>query len=122
MSFNSEISARRMWFVPRFNVWGQEGLGDLLFLCHEHSPTSSVLFSSTDIGDSAQLVRYEDLIDHRGNQLPVMIDSPRVMIRPRQSESVFLVGDETSQTFKIARDASNSSAVTVDLLVVEMGG
>lgn len=121
MSFKSEITARRMWFVPRFKVWGQEGLGDLHFLTYEQYPTASVLYSRTDIGDSAQQVRYDELIDHRGNQLPSVINSPRVMLRPRQSEAVFLVGDETSQSFKIVRDASGTSAVSVDLLVIEMG-
>lgn len=107
--------------MPRFNVWGQEGLGDLHYLVYEKYPAASVLYGSTDIGESAQSVRYDDLIDHRGNRLPSVINSPRVMLRPRQSESVFLVGDETSQSFKIARDATGSSAVSVDLLVIEMG-
>lgn len=121
MNFNAEIKSKRIWFVPRFQVWGQEGLGGLHFLAYEQLPAASVIYGRTDIGGTAQSVRYDSLVDHRGNSLPSLINSPLVMIRPRQSEAVFLVGDETSESFKIARDASGTGAVTVDLMIVEMG-
>jgi len=121
MTFHAQINSRRAWFVPNYQVWGQAGLGGMQYLAYEQLPVASVLYGQTDIGDSAQSVRFDSLTDHRGNQLPATIDNPRVMIRPRQPEAVFLVGTESSDRFKIARDGSGNEAVTVDLLIIEMG-
>lgn len=64
---------------------------------------------------------FSDLTDHRGNQLPSTIASPRVIIRPRSSDTAFVISEESETNFKIARDPDASGPVTVDLLVVEMG-
>ncbi len=116
-----KITSRRCWFVQHFMVWGQIGLGEVELLVAELSPAPMVLFGQVDIGDTAQLVRFDQLIDHRGNALPSNIKVPKVIVRPRQIEQAFVVGDETSESFKIAIDVSVTQAVATDLMVIEMG-
>jgi len=119
----SRITARRIWFVPHFGVWGAPDWGDLKYLVIEETEAmKSVLFGSVSIGDCTQTVLFEDLIDHRGNPLPATINNPCVMIRPRSEAAVFVVGDESPAGFKIARSDDGYDSVTVDLVVMELGG
>ncbi len=114
--------ARRMWFIPGFEVWGLADWGQVDYLVTEQvAGTTSVLFGRHGLGDDAQSVSFADLTDHRGNKLPEMIDAARVMIRPRSADAAFLVGDESTGGFKIARDPSAEGPVSVDLLIIEMG-
>ncbi len=116
------VTARRVWFVPTFVVWGLPAWDVVEFLTVEKiGPNEAVLYGSLDIGGTAQNVTFSDLTDHRGNQLPSAIASPRVIIRPRSSDTAFVIGQESQTNFKIARDPNASGPVTVDLLVVEMG-
>jgi hypothetical protein len=111
-----------MWFVPQFSAWGLSEWSEVEFLVAEEvESTTSILYGTIDIGDAVQQVTFEDLTDHRGNHLPVTIDSPRVIVRPRSVETAFVVGDESDQGFKIARDPDAAGPVTVDLLIIEMG-
>ncbi len=117
-----ELGARRMWFVPDFMVWGTTGLGEIEFLaCETVGSSSAVYFAQTDIGDSAQTVPFSNLTDHRGNHLPDTLSSPRVIPRSRESAAVFVLGQETGESFKIARDSEISGPVRTDLLIIEMG-
>ncbi len=116
------VTARRMWFVPELSVHGLAGWGQVDYLALEKvNDTSSVLYGSAGLGDEAQTVRYDSLHDHRGNQLPSIINNARVIIRPRGVEASFVVGTESESSFKVARDATTASPVMVDLLIVEMG-
>ena len=116
------IKARRAWLVPDFNVWGLADIGQAEYLIHETvNATSSVLFGSTVIGQAEQEVSFSDLTDHRGNSLPTTISSPCVLPRAKDRYSAFVVGPESAGKFKIARDPEAPSAVSVDLLIVEMG-
>ncbi|UCC45751.1 MAG: hypothetical protein JSU65_07485 [Candidatus Zixiibacteriota bacterium] len=116
------IKTRRVWLVPDFTVWGLADLGQADYLVHETvNATSTVLFGSTGIGQAEQEVSFSDLTDHRGNSLPAAISSPCVFPRAKDRHSAYIVGPESVGKFKIARDPEAPSAVSVDLLIVEMG-
>jgi len=119
----AEVTARRVWFVPDFIVWGLPNMGEIEFLVVERvGNEDSVLFGKRAVGGGAQEVSFADLVDHRGNQLPDTIDTPRVLLRPHSSDAVFVVGAESGASFKVAREVDSSGPVTVDLLVIEIGG
>ena len=123
MNFGFElVTARRIWFVPDIVVWGLARTAEIEYLVEETvEAISTVLFGSIDISDSTQQVNFADLIDHRGNNLPVTIASPRVLIRSKTEHLVFVIGNESDKSFKIARQANATGVTTVDLLVTEMG-
>lgn len=117
-----KLKARRAWFVPGFNVWGSPSWGEIdLIMVENVGAVKSVLFDPINIGDSAQEVPYGDLTDFRGNALPATIKNPRVLIRAKSEYAAFIVGDESDQVFRVARDASITGPVKVDLFIVEMG-
>ena len=70
---------------------------------------------------AARFQNIGDLSDHRGNQLPDALDAARVIVRPRGTETAFIVGGESSSGFKIARDPDAVGPVTVDLMIIERG-
>jgi len=117
-----KVTARRVWFVPDFAVWGLSSLGEHDYLALEGvNDTISAYHASITVGESDQQVRFAELLDHRGNHLPAALASPRVFLRTHGEESAFVVGRETSQSFRVARDGDSPRPVTVDLLVVELG-
>ncbi len=114
--------SHRIWFVPEFSAWGLAGWSEIEFVVQEQvQSTTSVLYGAIDIGDVAQQVTFANLTDHRGNPLPQSLSSPRVIVRPRSVETAFVVGEESTEGFKIARDPDASGPVLVDLLIIEMG-
>ena len=116
------LTSRRAWFVPDFTVWGQPSLGEHEYLALEQvGPTWSVYYGTAAVGESDQEVLFSQLTDHRGNSLPGSISSPRVQVRAKESESAFVVGQETSDRFKIAHDITAAGPVIVDLWIVELG-
>jgi hypothetical protein len=122
MSGWERVTTHRSWFVPDFAVWGQPSLGEHEYLALEKiGSIRSVFFGTASVGESQQEVLYSQLTDHRGNMMPSQLDSPRVFVRARGSEAAFVVGSESPDRFKIARDADTTGPVTVDLLIVEMG-
>lgn len=117
------VNSRRVWFVPSLKVWGLPHAGEFEYLAMETVDSiQTVYYGATDIGDSSQQVSFADLVDHRGNNLPASIDSPRVIVRQRSEDPAFVVGEESDSSFKIARSASVVADVNVDLVVIEMGG
>ena len=121
MSALASVTSHRIWFVPDIVVWGLPGLGDVEFMVIEDvDGVSSVHFCATNIGTGEQLIQFTQLIDHRGNNLPAVIKSPRVIVRSHSEDSAFVVARESQNSFKIARDPGAAGAVTVDLFVIEM--
>lgn len=117
-----KVTSRRIWFVPNFSVWGTAGWGDVDYLVLERvGSVNSILYGTASIGQAAQEVSFADLSDHRGNQLPSSIDAARVLLRPRSADAVFVVGNESSTGFKVARDSASAGPVTVDLMIIELG-
>jgi hypothetical protein len=122
MSGWERLNARRSWFVPDFAVWGQPSLGEHEYVALEKiGSIRSVYYGAASIGESQQEVLFNQLADHRGNQLPSQLECPRVFVRARGSIAAFTVGCESSDRFKIARNTDTAGPVTVDLLIVEMG-
>lgn len=116
------VLARRIWFVPDLVVWGLPSLGEQDFLiADECDGVTSVYYGTAPLGQSEQQILYSELTDHRGNRLPPVLDSPRVLVRPKSTEPTFVVGEETSKSFMIARAPEAEGPVTVDLTVVEFG-
>ncbi|PWB69063.1 hypothetical protein C3F09_10685 [candidate division GN15 bacterium] len=116
------LTARRIWFVPDFMVWGLPNVGQIECIASESvDGATNVMFGLVDIGDGPQQVLFSELLDHRGNNLPASINAPRVFPRARTADATFVVETESPTGFRIARDSSGIAAVPVDLLVVEMG-
>ena len=117
-----QLTARRQWVIPNFEVWGLPGLGDIDYLNIEQvAGIKSLSFGTVTIGSTAQTVEFADLTDIRGNNLPATIDRALVTSRSHGALQVFVIGKETSTSFKIARDPKASGPVTVDLIVTELG-
>ena len=118
----ANVLSRRIWFVPGFEVWGLPGLGEVEYLVLEQTGSDkTILYGETGVGDGSQSVAFNDLTDHRGNNLPANINSPKVITRSHDENAAFIVGTEKSNSFKIARDPNSENNVTVDLMVIEMG-
>ena len=116
------VMAHRTWFVPDFVVWGLPPLGEYEYVAVEQVDSApSVYYGKTYVGQPEQQVSFDQLADHRGNSLPATLSAPRVIPRLKGSDGVFVVGKETSEGFKIARDADTETPVTVDLMIVELG-
>ena len=118
----NDISAKRTWLVPDYSVWGIPGFGESdLLLIEKVGSQSSIYFGSFDIGGVEQEVRFDSLIDHRGNALPSTLASPLVIPRPKGPATPFIIGRESSIGFNIARSSDTTAAIQTDLLVVEIG-
>ena len=116
------VTARRVWFVPDFMVWGLPNVGQIECIATEITGASAnVMFGVVDIGDGPQEVRFGQLTDHRGNSLPSTINAPRVIPRSRSADAVFVVETESPTGFRIARASSGNAPAPVDLLVMELG-
>jgi hypothetical protein len=115
-------NSKRSWYISDFYVWGTAGWGEFEYILIENiDSVQSVFINIVTIGDNAQEVSFIDLVDYRGNQLPDNIVKPKVFIKPRSENTVFLVGEESNNKFKIARQANASGPVKTDLYIVEMG-
>ena len=115
-------TTRRVWFVPDFMVWGLPSLGDVEYLAQQEvTGEDAILFGSAAIGDTDQSVLYEQLIDHRGNHLPAELSAPRVFTRVHGEDTVYVVGAESADGFRIARSPEASGSVSADLMIIELG-
>lgn len=122
MSTLSELSARRMWYVSGFRVYGTVGEAERgLLLSETANGVTGIFYAPLGNLDASQTVSFSSLIDHRGNALPVSLSAPRVIIRPVSSSTAFVVGSETNENFRIARSTDSDSPAVVDLLVLELG-
>jgi len=116
------LKSHRLWFVRDVAIWGLASEADFYFIGQENiESTGRILFGTASISGSTQDIKFNDLTDFRGNKLPSSIESPRVLIRPRSQYSAYLLGDESSSGFKIARDSSAPGPISVDFFIYEMG-
>jgi hypothetical protein len=103
-------------------VWGLPSLSEIDYLVtDEIESVKSIYYGSSSVGNTGQEVLYSELTDHRGNQLPTSLQSPRVFIRHKGVPRSFVAGTESTDRFRIARDPEADGPVTVDLMVVEIG-
>ena len=116
------ILSKRSWFVPDVRVWGTTGLGELDFAIVERvNGVSSIYHQQIILEGAGQVVRFDSLADHRGNQLPGTLESPRVFVRPRAVDLSVAVLSENTESFSIARSAASADAANVDLYILELG-
>ena len=116
------LRGRRMWVVRDYSVWGLKDDAEIFYLGAEVvNSVGRLMFGSSIIGGLEQNVNFSDLVDWKGNSLPETINAPRVIFRPRSKYNVFLIGDESSTGFRVARDPSATGPVTAELFIFEMG-
>jgi hypothetical protein len=103
-------------------VYGRPGLGEIGYLVAESANgTTAVFYAAADLGTQTQTIPFASLVDHRGNHLPVTIDVPRVIPRPRADEQVFVHGEESDSSFTVARCSDSAGPVMTDFIILEMG-
>ncbi len=116
------LKGRRLWVVRDVMIWGLAEDAELYYLGLESvEGNTRVMFGRSSVGDSAQDIRFEELTDHIGNQLPSTIAAPRVLIRPRSQYQAYLAGEESGSGFRIARDPAAPGPISVDLFIYETG-
>ncbi len=112
----------RTWYVPEIHIWGTTSWGQFDMLMVENvEGQRSVMYHTVDIGGVTQVLRFADLCDFRGNHLPESIVNPRIIICSRSAYNAFLIGRESGESFRVARDVRAPEPIMVDLLVLEMG-
>jgi hypothetical protein len=115
------LRGRRTWVVHNFVVWGDWSLASFLLLYTEIGETSKrVMLAKNNLGGLDQMVNFSDLYDFKGNQLPEMLKSPKVIVLPKNEVNCFVVGTETDTGFRIARFSRSEETGLVDLMIVEM--
>lgn len=118
----SYLLGRRMWWVPGVAVWGQ--IADFepeIILSQVDGASKRIVHGKFAIGGSSQTIRYADLLDSKGNPLPETLTSPRVMAQAKGEIGVIVQGEETAQSFVLAKTQATDQLAVADLLIVEMG-
>jgi hypothetical protein len=111
-----------MWFIREVNVWGLADDAQFFYLGAESADSlPRLMFGVSTIGGASQNISFSELTDFRGNSLPPTINSPRIIARSRSAFPVFIVGEESDNGFRIARDKEAPGAVSADLFIIELG-
>ena len=118
----AQLTGHRSWWVPGFSVWGEAGAESVELLADEIDGLSRrVQFFGFALGGEEQEVFFSNLVDHRANPLPAILDKPLVVLVPRSQTPVILLGEPSPTSFTIARTQSATDPALVDLWIVEMG-
>ncbi len=121
MSTLAYLRGRRIWFVPGVVVWGASSGTELSFVTVNIAEGQRQIYHTTaSIGGSQQQISFNALVDHRGNNLPLTINSPKVIPLAKSDANVFIVGREFASGFVISRDSTATTPVTTDLLIMEL--
>lgn len=116
------LRSRRIWVVENFVVWGSlSAYSGHFLLTDETGGDSRVLFWKVDLGGALQEVRYSDLTDHKGNNVPETISRPKIVVLPRNGVGVVIAGRESNSSFTIAKTGDSSLSGIVDLMIFETG-
>jgi hypothetical protein len=84
------------------------------------SPNNRIVFHHQHVGGQPHNVKFSDLIDHRGNQLPATISNAEVVLIPRNSKAGYVMGPIGPTSFFLAKSTDDSENPIVDLLIMEM--
>lgn len=115
------LKSNRKWLVRDFVVWGDNGTFEADMLMTEFvSGDDRIVINHEFTGETAQTVIFQNLIDHRGNQLPSKITNPEVILIPRNPIRCFILGNVGEKSFRISKDSDLLSNSVVDLLIMEM--
>jgi len=118
----AQLTGHRSWWVSDVSVWGDASAQSVELLANEIDGSSRrVQFFRFALGGTEQEVFFTDLVDHRANPLPALLDKPLVLLVPKSATPVILSGEPSSSSFKIARTQSSGEPALVDLWIVEMG-
>ena len=116
------LTGHRSWWVPDYAVWGEAGAESVELLANEiDGAERQIMFFQFAVGGMEQEVLFADLVDHRANPLPSVLDKPLIVIIPKNPMPVTLLGEPSSSSFKIAKMESSAENALVDLWIVEMG-
>ena len=118
----SYLKGKRSWVVENFEVWGEMNLAEfLIFYTQTCENSKRVVLNHSFLGEREQSVSFSSLYDLKGNQLPEIINQPKVVVLPKREPACFVIGKETDTSFKIARAPGSENNGVVDLLIMEMG-
>src|SRR3990170_8108390 len=116
------LRGRRVWVVNNFSVYGEYSAVTPVLVWSEMGASSHrIIFSREILGGFEQAVSFAQLYDFRGNQLPLSIASPKVIILQKNEVDCLVVGQETQTGFKIAKLSQTEQNGMVDLVIVENG-
>ncbi|MBD3233467.1 MAG: hypothetical protein GF315_07050 [candidate division Zixibacteria bacterium] len=114
------LRGNRKFLIKDFVVHGDYSSAEGGLLYAENLPTGKrIIFAHTYIVHNHQQVIFGNLYDHKENQLPTQLNSPKVIILPKNDVHCFLVGTETPIGFNIAKNEPSKTGL-VDLLIIEM--
>jgi hypothetical protein len=115
------LTGNRKWLVRDFSVWGEsDSLNSAIIATENTSAGNRVVFMHEFSGGQFQAVEFSDLVDHRGNSLPGVINNPEIIIVPKSRTSCFIAGNIGPSTFQIAKVSGQSSDAIVDLIIMEL--
>ncbi|UCE65311.1 MAG: hypothetical protein JSU85_10595 [Candidatus Zixiibacteriota bacterium] len=115
------LKSNRKWLVRDYVVWGDNGTFEADMIMTEFvSGDERIVFNHEFTGQTAQTVIYNDLVDHRGNQLPEKIVNPEIILIPKNPIRSFILGSVGEKSFCISKDSNQLSNSLVDLLIMEM--
>ena len=122
MNTLSYLRGRRLWVIRDYSVYGLDiGAGLQLAAVENIESSDRVIFGDFGVGETAQDIRFSDLTDFRGNQLPEKIDSPKVVIRFQSRFPVYMVGHESDYGLRVVRDPSAPGPIKADFFIFELG-
>jgi hypothetical protein len=118
----SLLLGRRMWLVPGVVIWGEmAGFEPEFILTENDGSARRILHGSFRIGGQLQVLKFADLVDQRGNNVPAILANPSVVPIPRGSINVVVQGSPDSESVRLAQSLSSNQAVVADLLIIELG-
>ena len=115
------LKSNRKWLVRDFRVWGDGGAVESDMIATETDTSNSrVVYLREFAGGIEQRVSFDDLIDHRGNNLPAAISNAEIVLIPKNGIRSYIRGTVGPSSFRIAKERSAPSDASVDLLIMEM--
>ncbi|MCK4858499.1 MAG: hypothetical protein KAT58_11055 [candidate division Zixibacteria bacterium] len=118
----SYLLGRRMWLVSGINVWGTiPDFDAAMVLTETEGAAKRIVFGSFALGGATQQIKYANLVDARGNQLPEMLTNPKVLVLAKNDINVIVSGAETAGSFALAKTDYSDRNGVCDLIIMEMG-
>lgn len=116
----THLNSRRAWLIRDLNIWGSLCAETLDIVATETDDSETrVVFHEFTVGGAVQEIAFTALTDHRGNQLPVSIDSPVVIPIAKNAVSVAVIGIPSPTSFRIAKTQAIPEDAIVDLWIIE---
>jgi hypothetical protein len=115
------LRSNRKWLIRDYIIWGNSGQYQAdIIVTETGSPNNRIVFHHQYTGGQPHNVKFSDLIDHRGNQLPENISNAEVILIPKNSKAGYVMGPIGQSSFFLAKSSDDSENPIVDLLIMEM--